>query len=133
MKMERVSEVFVVLEDQPGSIGGLCRVLKKKGINILAIGVFYDAARLHVDDTAKAVEVLQENDFQTEKRDVLRVTMPNKPGMLLQLTEKLGKAGINIKYLYSTLSQEQASGTVILEVDKMQLAVDIFREYGSDV
>lgn len=133
MNMEKVSEVFVVLEDHPGSIGGLCRVLKKKGINILAIGVFFDAARLHVDDTAKAIMVLQENDYQLEQREVLRVTMPNKPGMLLQLTEKLGKAGINIQYLYSTLTREQTSGIVILEVDKMQLAVDIFREHGESI
>jgi len=132
MIMEKVSEVFVVMEDHPGSIGKLCRVLKKKGINILAIGVFFDAARLHVDDTPKAIKVLQENDYQTEERDVLRVTMPNKPGMLMQLTEKLGKAGINIKYLYSTLTTEQTSGIVILEVDQMQLAVDIFKNHGEE-
>ena len=132
MIMEKVSEVFVIMEDHPGSIGKLCRVLKKKGINILAIGVFFDAARLHVDDTPKAIKVLQENDYQTEERDVLRVTMPNKPGMLMQLTEKLGKAGINIKYLYSTLTTEQTSGIVILEVDQMQLAVDIFKNHGEE-
>ena len=132
MTLERVSEVFVVLEDRPGSIGELCRVLKKKGINILAIGVFFDTARLHVDDTAKAIQVLQEYEYQTEEREVLRVVMPNKPGMLSHLTEKLGKAGINIKYLYSTLAREQGNGTVILEVDQLQLAVDIFRDYGSE-
>jgi len=132
MIMEKVSEVFVIMEDHPGSIGKLCRVLKKKGINILAIGVFFDAARLHVDDTPKAIKVLQENDYQTEERDVLRVTMPNKPGMLMQLTEKLGKAGININYLYSTLTNEQSTGIVILEVDQMQLAVDIFKDHGEE-
>ena len=132
MIMEKVSEVFVIMEDHPGSIGKLCRVLKKKGINILAIGVFFDAARLHVDDTPKAIKVLQENDYQTEERDVLRVTMPNKPGMLMQLTEKLGKADINIKYLYSTLTNEQTSGIVILEVDQIQLTVDIFKNHGEE-
>ncbi len=132
MNMEKVSEVFVVLEDSPGSIGELCRVLKKKGINILAIGVFFDTARLHVDNTAKAIQVLQEYDYQTEEREALRVTMPNKPGMLSHLTEKLGKAGINIKYLYSTLTKEQTNGIVILEVDQLQLAVDIFREHGGE-
>ena len=129
MNLEKISEVFVVLEDRPGSIGELCRVLKKKGINILGIGVFFDTARLHVDNTAKAIQVLKEYDYQTEERDVLRVTIPNKPGMLSHLTEKLGKAGINIKYLYSTLTIEQPNGIVILEVDQLQLAVDIFSEH----
>lgn len=130
MNLEKISEVFVVLEDRPGSIGDLCRVLKKKGINILGIGVFFDTARLHVDNTSKTIQVLKEYDYQTEERDVLRVTMSNKPGMLSHLTEKLGKAGINIKYLYSTLTIEQPNGIVILEVDQLQLALDIFTEHG---
>ena len=132
MNMEKISEVFVVLEDRPGSIGELCRVLKKKGINILGIGVFFDTARLHVDNTSKTIQVLKEYDYQTEEREVLRVTMPNKPGMLSHLTEKLGKAGINIKYLYSTLTNEQSNAIVILEVDQLQLAVDIFTEHGGE-
>jgi len=127
--MQKISEVFVLVEDRPGSIGDLTRIIKKKGLNILGIGVFIDTARLHVDDAQKALAVLQESGYQAELREVLRVVLPNQKGALMELTQKLGNAGINIKYLYGTMEENQKNGVVILEVDQLQLAQNIFKEY----
>jgi hypothetical protein len=127
--MQKITEVFVLLDDQPGSIYELTRILKKKNININAIGLFIDTARLHVDDPQKALELLQENGLQVELREVLGVQMPNKQGTLMQVTKKLSNAGINIKYLYSTMYKGQKDAMVILEVDQLQLALDIFKNH----
>lgn len=42
--MERVTEIFVVLENKPSTLGDLCSHLAENGINIDAIGVFQDTA-----------------------------------------------------------------------------------------
>ena len=116
----------MVLEDRPGTLGALSRVLKKKGISIYAIGVFNDTARLYVSDPAKGQEALKEHGYAVELAEVLRVVLPNRQGAMMELTMKLGNAGINIKYLYGALESKQKKGTVILEVDRPDLALDIF-------
>ncbi|MFH2002104.1 MAG: hypothetical protein ABIK28_20690, partial [Planctomycetota bacterium] len=69
--MKKIQEVFVVLENKPGSTGQMCRILKKKRIAIYAIGVFADTARLYLSRPAAAVKALEENGYETDLRDVL--------------------------------------------------------------
>ena len=127
--MEKIRELFVLLEDKPGTIYELTRLLKKKRINILAVGLFIDTARLLVDHPEKALESLQENEYTAEIRDVLSMRLPNREGVLMDVTQKLSNAGINIKYLYGTMDETQKRGRIILEVDNMDLALSIFANH----
>ena len=127
--MKKIKEIFVVLDDQPGTIGALCRVLKKKRIPIYAIGVFMDTARLYVTDPVLASTALAENGYAVEIREVLRVDLPNRTGAMMELTTKLGNAGLNIKYFYGTIGEKQRKGVIILEVDQPDLAVGIFQNH----
>ncbi len=127
--MEKITELFVLLDDKPGSIGDLTRILKKKKISIYAIGLFIDTARILVSSPEKALDIFQEQGYQAELREVLGIILPNHQGALMELTQKLGNAGINIKYMYGTMEQKQKQGMVILEVDNSDLAIDIFRNH----
>ncbi len=127
--MERIQELFVVLDNQPRAAGELFRVLKKKRISIYAVGLFLDTARLYVSDPENALEVLKEHGYAVDTRQVLRVILPNRRGALMDLTMKLGNAGINIEYLYGALEEKQKKGIVVLEVDKPDLALDLFRNH----
>lgn len=127
--MEKIKELFVILENKPGVTGKLCRILKKKRVSIYGIGIFQDTARLYVSDPEKALDVLKEHNYAVEIAEVLRVFLPNRPGALMELTMKLGNAGINITYLYGALDKRQKRGVIILEVDKPELAIDIFRNH----
>ena len=127
--MKKITELFVLLENKPGTIYELTRVLKKKHINIEAIGLFIDTARLLVSDPESARAALQENGYQADLREVLTLDLPNRRGVLMEITQKLSNAGINIIYLYGTMQAGQSSGTVILEVDNMRLALDLFANH----
>jgi hypothetical protein len=127
--MDTILELFVLLDDKPGSISELTRVLKKNRISIFAIGLFIDTARLYVSHPEKALGVIQKNNYQAELREVLRVSLPNKQGTLMELTQKLANADINIKYMYGTMEENQKRGIIILEVDKTELAIDIFKSH----
>ena len=74
--MKIISELYVLLEDRPGSIRDLARVLKKKKIFVHAIGLFIDTARLHGSDPEGAFAAIQEQGYQVELRDVLHVDVP---------------------------------------------------------
>ncbi|MGB3860709.1 MAG: hypothetical protein WBE11_15090 [Candidatus Aminicenantaceae bacterium] len=46
--MEKIKELYVVIENRPKATGEMLRILKKKNISMYAVGVFQDNARLYV-------------------------------------------------------------------------------------
>ena len=53
----------------------------------------------------------------------------NRRGVLLEITQKLGNAGININHMYGALGENQQRGVLIMEVDNIKLAMDIFKNH----
>lgn len=125
--MQKIKELYVVIENKPNSAGELFRVLKKKNISIYGVGIFLDTARLYVSDSREALKVLQDHNYVVEEREVFAVELPNRQGALMELTMKLGNAKINIEYLYGAVEPKQKKGLIILEVDKPELALQIFQ------
>lgn len=125
--MERITEIFVVLENKPSTLGELCSHLAENGINIDAIGVFQDTAKLLVQNLNKAVKVLSRLDYTTETRDVLLVNLENRPGSLGEMASKLGNKGINIEYCYSTFIKKKGTTGVIMDVSDIDRALKILK------
>lgn len=126
-KMEKITEIFVVLENHPSTLGELCSHLSEHRINIEAIGVFQDTAKLYVKNVNKAMKVLDKLDYTTEQRDVLKVDLENRPGALADVASKLGNKGINIEYCYGALSKKGNATAVILDVSDIDRALEILK------
>ena len=56
--MEKIRELFVVVENRPGTLGELLGDLSKEKINIEAIGLFQDVAKISVSDLDRAKRAL---------------------------------------------------------------------------
>lgn len=126
--MERITEIFVVLENRPSTLGELCSHLAENDINIEAIGVFQDTAKLYVKNVSKATKLLSRLNYTTELRDVLKVELENRPGALAEVTTKLGNKGVNIEYCYGTLSRKGDATSIILDVSDIDKALAILGE-----
>jgi hypothetical protein len=127
--MERITEIFVLLDNRPSTLGNLCTYLAEEEINVEAIGVFHDTAKLFVKNLNKAVKALSKREEYAshELRDVLLVDLANKPGALAELTSKLGDEGINIEYCYGTLSRKGDTVSVILDVSNIDRAEQLLK------
>lgn len=125
--MERITEIFVVLENRPSTLGELCSHLAEHKINIDAIGVFQDTAKLYVKNVNKAMKVLDKSDYTTETREVLKVDLENRPGALADVATKLGNKGINIEYCYGALSKKGNTTAVILDVSDIDRAFEVLK------
>ncbi|MBA7702133.1 hypothetical protein ES703_110890 [subsurface metagenome] len=125
--MEKITEIFVVLENHPSTLGELCSHLSEHRINIEAICVFQDTAKLYVKNVNKAMKVLDKLDYTTEQRDVLKVDLENRPGALADVASKLGNKGINIEYCYGALSKKGNTTAVILDVSDIDRALEILK------
>lgn len=125
--MEKITEIFVVLENKPSTLGELCSYLAENDINIEAIGVFQDTAKLYVKNISKAIKLLSKLNYTTEVRDVLKVELENRPGALAEVATKLGNKGINIEYCYGTLAHKGTETSVILDVSDVDRAMEILK------
>jgi len=125
--MERITEIFVILENRPATLGELCSHLAENRINIEAIGVFQDTAKLYVKNVNKAIKVLDKLDYTTEMREVLKVDLENRPGALAEVATKLGNKGINIEYCYGALSKKGNATAVIMDVSDVDRALKVLK------
>jgi len=123
--MERITEIYVILENKPSKLGELCSTLAENEINIEAIGVFQDTAKVYVKNLTKAVKILSKSNYTTELRDVLLVDLENKPGALAEVTSRLGNKGINVEYCYGTLSRRGNATSIILDVSNIDKAIEL--------
>ncbi len=125
--MKRITEIFVVLENRPSTLGDLCAHLADNHINIQAIGLFQDSAKLYVKEINKALKVLKKFKYETELRDVLKVDLEDRPGALAEVATKLGRGGVNIEYCYASLTKKGRSAAVILDVSDIDKAESLLK------
>jgi hypothetical protein len=125
--MEKVTELFVVVENRPGALGDLLGHLNKEKINIEAIGLFQDIAKISVSDVDRGMKALLRGNYQVERREVIRINLDNKPGSFAFVVSRLGAAGINIDYCYGTVGQGQKSATVMLDVRDLDGAMSVLK------
>jgi hypothetical protein len=125
--MERVTEIFVILENKPSVLGDLCSHLAENGVNIESIGVFHDTAKILVSNLNKAVKLLTKLNYITELRDVIRIDLENRPGALAEVATILGNEGINIEYCYGTLSRKGNAISVIMDVSNIERALELLK------
>jgi hypothetical protein len=125
--MEKVTELFVVVENRPGALGELLGHLDKEKINIEAVGLFQDIAKLSVSDVDRGMKALLRGNYQVERREVIRINLDNKPGSFAFVVSRLGAAGINIDYCYGTVGKGQKTATVMLDVRDLDGAMSVLK------
>ncbi|HOJ26638.1 MAG TPA: hypothetical protein PLP94_05505 [Candidatus Saccharicenans sp.] len=127
MEFERITEIFVILENKPSVLGEMLSQLAENEINVEAIGVFQDTAKIYVKNLNKAIKILSKLNYTTELRDVLLVHLENKPGALAEVVTKIGDEGINVEYCYGTLSQVANTISVVLDVSNIDEAIKVLQ------
>jgi len=125
--MEKITELFVVVENRPGALGELLGCIGREKINIEAIGLFQDVAKLSVSDVDRAAKVLRQHNYQVEMREVLRLHLDNKPGSFAMVVSRIGAVGINIDYCYSTVDTGQKNAAVIIDVEDLDRAMSVLQ------
>jgi hypothetical protein len=96
-----MGEPFIIqLANRPGELGHLARALAARGIDINYISGSgagdLACALLTTDDDGATRDVLHSMGVSFVTGSTLMVEVPDKPGALASLAEKLGKEGVNI-------------------------------------
>ena len=134
MKVEQIS---IFLENKPGGLEEVTRILKDAGINIrtlsLADTTDFGILRLIVNDVDRASRVLKEQGFRISRTLVVAVEVPDRPGGLHGILAVLTKNGINVEYLYAFVERSGEHAVIIFRFDAPDKAIEVLQKNGLTV
>ena len=84
--------------------------------------------RMIVDQTDKAIDLLSKNDYLFDIMPVMTLELENKPGALADIANKFGKEGININYVYGTVSSPDEKCLFVFCPEDIDMAAKIFKK-----
>jgi len=83
--------------------------------------------RMIVDQTDRAIDLLSKNDYLFDIMPVMTLEIENKPGSLAAIANKFGEEGINITYVYGTVSSPDEKCLFVFCPEDIDLAAKIFK------
>jgi hypothetical protein len=128
------SQITVFVENKPGRIARIARVLGDSNINIKAVTISdmddYGLINILVDDPDRANGVLTEEGFSVSRKHVIGVVMKDSPGGLADIAEYLNERDVNISNAYVFIQKAGDRAVLILEVDDIERAQKVIGEGG---
>jgi hypothetical protein len=118
-----MNDLTVVLDDRPGALADLGEATGGANVNIEGMcattGGGKGEIHILVDDPAATREALEGAGLEVSgDREVLVVDVEDRPGTMAAATRKLGEAGVNIEFAYTTFGGVR----LVLGVDDLEKA-----------
>ena len=125
--MSKAKQVSVWVDSSPGQIARVARALARARIDITAFTCYGNGdeipIRLLVSSPTRAIKVLRNLDLRVTEEDVLRLSLPDKPGVLAEIAERLAEAHVNLNYSYATVTKGAKNSDLVLAVSDVVGAV----------
>jgi hypothetical protein len=126
MPVEKAKQLSVTMENVPGQLERICRVLAQTKVNIRGLSVAdatdLSTIRLLVSDPAAAQKALREAGLACSAQEVLVLKLDDRPGALESVAARLGDARVNIQYIYGSGDSGKGKGILVLKADDVDLA-----------
>ena len=84
--------------------------------------------RLLTNDTDKSLDLLTEGNILYDITPVMAVELDNRPGTLAATAKKIGDAGINIHYVYGSVSPSEGKTLFVFCPEDIDLAAQVFKK-----
>ena len=101
-----MKDFAISLSHRPGELAQVATALSRYGVNIKALAGLavdtYVLVRIVVDDPDAAREALKRAHIPFEESEVLTVLLENQAGELATTTNRLARAGVNLRAIYLT-------------------------------
>ena len=106
LKAKHGKGVIVRTTNKVGALAEFSKVVNENGVTILAMSAWVEDAqaviRLICEDTQRMIDVLQNNGYDAQDRDVVLVEASNEPGILRHVTETLAGNDIDIFHVFAS-------------------------------
>lgn len=130
--MPTAKEFSIQMQDQPGTLGRICRALADREVNILAFQSFpfegKSLVRFVVDNPATTKSVLDMQKLAYKETEVAEVKLANRAGELARAASQLGEANINIDHAYCGIEPSTNAPLLIFGVAEAGRAAKILEK-----
>lgn len=131
-----VKQISVFIENREGRLDDVLETLKDNDINIQSMSLAdtseYGLLRLIVSDPDKAHAALKKNGFSAMLTNVIVMAVEHEVGRLQGIISHLGKANVNIEYMYS-ISTETGEMPLVIKTSDLEKTLEIIKEQGAKI
>ncbi len=132
-----LTQNIVFVENKPGSLEKVTRIISRSGINIYGFACFdapeFALFRMVCDDPEKAGKVLTENGYMNRSTSVVVVDMKDETGSLDAFLQVVGESNINLDYIYTSYHRTSQIPVVIMQCEELLVTESILRSNGFKV
>ncbi|MBE7022858.1 MAG: ACT domain-containing protein [Clostridia bacterium] len=129
-----VKQISVFVENKPGQLGKITKILAEEKIDIRAFSVAdtveFGILRLIVKEPDRAAELLRNAGFTAQMNEVIVAVMKDKLGAFDEIVMQLASKNIDVQYVYSFIGEVAATGRVAIRTDNMNEAFETLEKSG---
>jgi len=125
-------QLAVFLENKPGKLETITKILAEEGINIRGISMAsegeFGVLKMLVDDPGRAHQILKAQHFTVSERNVVVAIIADRPGALHDLLLTLSSQNINIEDCYGIVLEEGGKAAIVLDTDQFPEAAKVLQD-----
>ena len=133
----KVRQISIFLENRSGRLASVLKEVGRAGVNIRALSLAdtsdFGILRLIVDDVDKGVQVLKDAGHTVSLTEVLAVEVPDHPGGLAGILEKLSEANLNVEYMYAFVCRATDKAVVVFRFEDVDAAIAALKKAGISI
>ena len=131
-----IQQISVFLENTPGALRDLTRVLGMGGIDLMALSIAdtqnFGIVRLIVrsDSIDRAMELLKGAGYMARINHVICAEIPDAPGGLCGLLSIIEENGLSVEYMYSCRRTPAGDALMVLRLSEQDRGCTCLRARG---
>lgn len=126
------TQFSVFLANKPKILAQVCQQLADDKVNILALSMMdaseHGVLRIVVADPVRARQSLASLNVPTTETVVITATLPNRPGAMADVVERLSTANVAVNYAYCTTGAPGGQSLGIFRVSDLKKAMKVLEE-----
>jgi hypothetical protein len=133
----KIIQLSLFLENKPGTLNEVCRILKDNNINISTLSLAdtenYGILRLLIKNYEKAKKILEDAGFMVNTTEVLALPVADHPGGLAYLLDILDAGKVNIEYMYAFSYGKGDKAIMVFRFENPDKALELLSAENVDI
>jgi len=115
--MAKTKQFTITIDNQPGAVARIAKTLGDAKVNILSLlGTAQGAAgivQLIAEDARRAKKALDNARISYQETPAETYDLPNKPGALAEILDKLAAKGVNLNSIHATAAKGGKKAVIV--------------------
>ena len=132
-----LKQMSVFMENRPGRLAEITRVLAENNIDMRAINIAdttdFGILRMIVSEPDRAEKVLRDNNMTASITDVIAISIDDKIGSFSDVMSILEQGNISVEYIYSFIGEKSAKAGIVIRTNNGEKALELFEKNGVNI